>query len=432
MILLQTHHLPSGESARRSGKSGEEKKNLIHKENPGLDYGYVIVVVVFIMMMMIWGTFNSFGVFFDPLIREFGWTRATTSGASALNTMIFGMLCVFSAALSDRIGPRWVMTVCSVILGLGYFFMGRITSLWGLYLYFGVFVAIGMCPYIPLLSLIPRWFTSNRGRMNAIVLSGMGLGIMLVPPIASYLISKWQWRNSYLLIAIATFIIMVAASQFLKVPSHQAHEDKNGGPGPLWADRGNEGLSFRRAVHTREFALLCWLYFSFLFCLVSITVHIVIHAIGLGIPATQAALTLSLIGGTCIAGMNVMGNMADRFSNKTALGVSYSLMGCSLVWVIPAHSEWSLFLFSTAFGFAYGGMQVLFSPLVAELFGTRSHGVILATGALAGSIGAAIGPIIAGYIFDASGSYTLAFMLCAMLAFAGLASSLLLQKRPLS
>jgi len=77
-------------------------------------------------------------------------------------------------------------------------------------------------------------------------------------------------------------------------------------------------------------------------------------------------------------------------------------------------------------------MQVLFSPLVAELFGTRSHGVILATGAFAGSIGAAIGPIIAGYIFDASGSYTIAFILCAMLAFAGLASSLLLQTRPLS
>ena len=83
-----------------------------------------------------------------------------------------------------------------------------------------------------------------------------------------------------------------------------------------------------------------------------------------------------------------------------------------------------------AFGFAYGGMQVLFSPLVAELFGTRSHGVILATGALVGSVGAAIGPIIAGYIFDAFGSYTVAFVLCAMLAVTGLASTLLLPKKP--
>jgi len=176
--------------------------------------------------------------------------------------------------------------------------------------------------------------------------------------------------------------------------------------------------------------LLCLLYFSFLFCLVTITVHLVIHAIGLDIPATRAALSLSLIGGACIAGMNVMGNIADRFSNKVGLGISYSLMGLSLVWLIPSHSEWSLYLFSIAFGFAYGGIQVLFSPLVAELFGTRSHGVILATGALVGSIGAAVGPIVAGYIFDSLGSYSLAFILCAMLAFTGLVSTFLLPERP--
>lgn len=395
-------------------------------------YGYAVVSAASIMMMMIWGTFNAFGVFFEPFIKEFGWTRAITSGASALNTIIFGILCIFSASLSERLGPRWVMTICGIILGLGYFLMAHLTSTWELYLYFGVFVAIGMSPYIPLLSLVPQWFTTNRGRMNAIVLSGMGLGTMIVPPIASTLISVWQWRNSYLVMAIITLIVMVAASQFLRSLPNQPLNGKECRPAIGLADQRNEGLTLRQAVRTREFALLCLLYFSFLFCLVSITVHIVIHAIGQDIPATRAALTLSLIGGACIVGMNVMGNIADRFSNKIALGVSYSLMGLSLVWLIPSYSEWSLYLFSIAFGFAYGGMQVLFSPLVAELFGTRSHGVILATGALVGSIGAAIGPIVAGYIFDALGSYTVAFVICAMLAFTGLASTFLLQKRPQS
>jgi MFS family permease len=324
------------------------------------------------------------------------------------------------------------MTLCGIILGLGYFLMAQLASTWDLYLYFGVFVAIGMSPYIPLLSLVPQWFATNRGRMNAIVLSGMGLGIMIVPPIASYLISMWQWRNSYLVIAIMTLIVMVAAAQFLKAPPNQPLRDKNSGPAIPLADQRNEGLTFQQAIRTRQFALLCLLYFSFLFCLVSITVHLVIHAIGRDIPATHAALTLSLIGGTCIVGMNVMGNVADRFSNKMALGVSYFLMGLSLVWLIPSQSEWSFYLFSLVFGFAYGGMQVLFSPLVAELFGTRSHGVILATGSLVGSVGAAIGPIVAGYIFDALGSYTVAFVICAVLAFTGLVSTFLLQKRPQS
>ena len=392
----------------------------------------MIVSAASIMMMMIWGTFNAFGVFFEPFIKEFGWTRAITSGASALNTIIFGILCIFSASLSERLGPRWVMTLCGIILGLGYFLMAHLTRTWELYLYFGVFVAIGMSPYIPLLSLVPQWFTTKRGRMNAIVLSGMGLGIMIVPPIASTLISVWQWRNSYLVMAIITLVVMVSASQFLRSLPNQPLNGKECRPAIGLADQRNEGLTLRQAIRTRQFALVCLLYFSFLFCLVSITVHIVIHAIGQDIPATRAALTLSLIGGACIVGMNVMGNIADRFSNKIALGVSYSVMGLSLVWLIPSHSEWSFYLFSIAFGFAYGGMQVLFSPLVAELFGTRSHGVILATGALVGSIGAAIGPIVAGYIFDSLGSYTIAFIICATLAFIGFASTFLLPNQPQS
>ncbi len=170
--------------------------------------------------------------------------------------------------------------------------------------------------------------------------------------------------------------------------------------------RGHLGQALGQALRSREFRLLCILYFSFLFSNVAVSVHLVIHATGLGIPATRAALTLSLIGGACIIGMNVMGNLADRFSNRVALGISYAVMALSLFWLIPSGSEWSLFLFSIAFGFAYGGMQVLFSPLVAEVFGTRSHGVILAAAALAGSVGAALGPIVAGYIFDVLGSYT--------------------------
>lgn len=403
---------------------------MIHQNKPRLYYGYVIVGAASVMMMMIWGTFNAFGVFFEPLIREFGWTRAVTSGASALNTIIFGILCIFSAGLSEKLGPRWVMTLCGVILGLGYFLMAELTHAWELYLYFGVFVAIGMTPYIPLLSLVPRWFTTNRGRMNGIVLSGMGLGIMIVPPAASTLISVWQWRSSYLVISISTLIVMVAASQFLRSAPSPVLNDQKCGPAVGRVDQRNEGLAWREAIRTRQFVLVCLLYFSFLFCVVSISVHLVIHTIGLGIPATHAAFTLSLIGGACVVGMNAMGNIADRFGNKIGLGLSYSLMGVSLVWLIPSHTAWSLYLFSIVFGFAYGGMQVLFSPLVAELFGTRSHGVILAAGALAGSIGAAVGPIVAGYLFDTLGSYTVAFVICAVLAFAGLASTLLLENKP--
>ena len=257
----------------------------------------------------------------------------------------------------------------------------------------------------------------------------MGLGTMIVPPVGSTLISMWQWRNSYRVIAASTLIVMVGASQFLKSLPNPTDKGENTRTAIPSVDHKAKGLTLRQAVRTRQFALVCLLYFSFLFCLVVITVYMVVHAMGLDIPATRASLTLSLIGGACVVGMNVMGNIADRFSNRIALGISYSLMGLSLLWLIPSQSEWSFYLFSILVGFAYGGMQVLFSPLAAEIFGTRSHGVILATTALAGSVGAAMGPIVAGYIFDVLGSYTVAFIICAVLAFTGLVSTLFLQKQ---
>ena len=94
-------------------------------------------------------------------------------------------------------------------------------------------------------------------------------------------------------------------------------------------------------------------------------------------------------------------------------------MAVALFWLQVASELRMLYLFAGIFGFAYGGMQVLFSPIVAELFGLRSHGVILAATAFSGTIGAAIGPFLSGYIFDITSSYNLAFLICATMAAIG-------------
>jgi len=252
---------------------------------------------------------------------------------------------------------------------------------------------------------------------------------MIVPAIASALISVWQWRSAYLVLSITTVIVMVAVSQFLK-------------GGPTYHSMPKSAGQVLDSLIQETKGLLCEKRSAQAICLGLFALFLISLCAGFhhgaschshhraGYSSDSCCLHLIAHRGACIVGMNVMGNIADRFGNKIGLGLSYSLMGLSLVWLIPSRSEWSFYLFSIAFGFAYGGMQVLFSPLVAELFGTRSHGVILAAGALIGSIGAAVGPIVAGYVFDSLGSYTIAFILCAMLAFAGLVSTLLLQKTP--
>jgi len=182
----------------------------------GIYYGYIVVAFIFVIMMMIWGTYATFGVFFASFVDEFGWTRAITSGAPSLRELIFGLACILSARLSEKYGPRAVVTICGFLLGLGYYFMSQVSAVWQLYLFFGGIIACGMSAYITVVSIVAKWFHRRRSTMTAIVFSGMGIGFMIIPPIANQLISKYGWRTSYMIIAVGSFILIPLAAQFLK------------------------------------------------------------------------------------------------------------------------------------------------------------------------------------------------------------------------
>lgn len=394
--------------------------------------GYIIVAAVFLIMFIIWGTACSYGVFFEPLLKEFGWTRALTAGASSMQNLVFGVVCIVAARLTDQFGPRVVITFCGLVLGIGYFWISRIHAAWQLYLYYGVIVSCGMSAYIPMLSIVVKWFERRRGMMTAIVLSGMGIGIMIIPPIANYLISTYTWRTAYIIFAVFGFLLVSMTAQFLK---HSPHESSHS----ITTDKSSKdqknlsygvAIPFREALLTRQFWLLSALYFSFLYLVLTVLTHIVIHATGIGIAAKSATNILSIIGALCVVGMNVSGQSADRIGNKQTLIISFILITVSFLVLLVARTAWTFYLFAAILGLAYGGMQVLFSPLVAELFGLESHGVILGSAAFSGSIGAAVGPFFTGWIFDSTRSYDPAFLLCLIIAVVSIILAFLL--RPIS
>ena len=386
----------------------------------GFYYGYIIVAAVFVIMIFIWGTFATFGVFFESLIETFGWTRALTSGASSTRDLVFGFICIFTARLSDRFGPRIVITSSGLLLGIGYLLMARVQTTWQLYLYCGVIISFGMSSYIPMLSIVAKWFERRRGMMTAVCLSGMGIGTMVMPPIASRLISTYGWRTSYVIIAIFGFVFVVSAAQFLRHPPHGPNHSistaKTSSDHESFAD--TSVLSLREALRTRQFWLLSTLYFFFLYALLTVAVHVVIHSIGLGVSSKSAANILAIIGALCVVGMNGAGTAADKVGNKRTLILCFTLMAIAFIFLMTAGTTWSFYLFAAIFGLAYGGMQVLFSPLVAELFGLGSHGVILGAAAFFGSVGAALGPFMSGYIFDSTRSYGWAFIICVIMTIA--------------
>lgn len=382
-------------------------------------------------MIVAWATYNSYGIFFTPLVDEFGWNRAVTSGAFSLSMFIYGILGIVVGALNDRFGPRVVLTACGIILGLGYLLMSQVNSLWQLYLFWGIIIGTGMSGvWVPLLSTVAKWFDKRRTLMSGIVIAGIGIGGLIGPPVISRLIAAYNLSLSYIILGIAMLLLIVLATRFLRqspdriVNLTKKSEEKEDHP----ADKPvTDSFLLKEAVKTPQF----WMVFGLFFCMgygsFSIGVHIVPHAIDMKIPIVSAANILAVRGAISIAGNNVLGALADKIGNRQIFIIGFILTSATLFWLPVANSYWMLYLFIVIFGFATGGMGASESPLTAWLFGMRSHGLIYGVVHVGYTIGAAAGPYITGYIFDLTGSYQMAFLTCAVLSVIGLIFSVLLK-----
>jgi len=398
--------------------------------NPKFFYGYIIVAAAFVMLTVMGGTYYSFGVFFTPLLTEFGWTRAMTSGAFSLCIMLEGVLGIVMGRATDRWGPRMVITLCGFLLGLGYLLMSQISALWHFYLLYGVIIGIGLGGlWVPPVSIVVRWFTKRRNMMTGIAVAGTGIGGLITPLLANWLISTYAWRLSYVILGSVFLVLVVLAAQFLKRDPAQVGQLPYGENGREvhGLQLGNNGLSLREAVYTKQLWLVSGLFFSFGFCVFSVMVHIVPHAIELGIPAASAANILAIIGGVSIAGKTIMGAVTDRIGTRMGIIIGFILVFATLVWLVVIRELWMLYLFAALFAFGYATMVALMSPIIAELFGLSSVGILLGIVNFAATIGCAIGPVLAGWLFDINGSYQLAFLLSAAVGLIGLIITLFIR-----
>ena len=404
--------------------------NQVNTSKKKFFYGNVIVALGLFINMVLGGTLYTFSVFFEPLSTEFGWTRAATSGAFSLYMILHGFFYIVTGKMNDKLGPRIVMSLCGLLMGAGYMMMALTGEIWHIYLIYGVIIAVGMSGgYVPLISTVTRWFTGNnkRGLMVGISVAGVGLGTMIFPPLARWLIDSYGWKTSYVVIGVAVLVIIMSAAQFLKRAPEQIITSPDNSSN---IDTQQQGLSVQKAMKTRQFWLITFAYFGFGFILQAIMVHIVMHITGLDIPGTSAATMFIVLGGASVCARISLGSLADRVGNQSIIIGSFILLTLTLLWLFIAKEMWAFYIFGALFGFGYGGMVASQSPIVADLFGMRSHGVILGVIVSTITFGSSVGPVVAGAIYDASSSYTAAFIVCVVFAIIGIILSLLL--RPVS
>lgn len=393
-----------------------------------IHYGWAIVLAgACIQMAHALGPY-TFGVFLRPLTMEFGWERGALSVAASLAGAEMGIFAIITGKLSDKYGPRILVTIAGLMLGGTFLLMTRISELWHVYLVWGLGTGLAAsCSVVPILSTVPRWFTQKRGVAISITATGFGVGAVISPLLAQILISTFSWRQAFIIIGIIAWAVIIPLAQLMRQSPEQKGLKPYGESKDI-ADKESEktarGLTFIESLKTAPFWVFGTIQFFWFYCLQTVVVHITPHAADIGIPEIAAAGVLSFVAGSSVFARFSMGFISDRVGARRALSLCLIMTTLALVWLIFAREIWAFYIFAVVFGLGYGGFIPLLTVIPSELFGVRSLGVVLGALMLYSTFGSIGGAPISGYIFDTTGSYNLALIisaaLCAITAILGL------------
>lgn len=421
---------------QESGKNEVNSSLTTGKAKGKVFYGWFVAIAASGVVFATCNLQYSFGVFFKPIINQFGWSRAAVSGSVSARSIVSGVLAPIAGTLSDKYGPRRVLLIGIFLSGLGYLLLSRSTTLWQFYLFISVLMGLGIGTiFTPLISTVTKWFGGKAALPNGILLSGFGFAQILLPPVATYLILQYDWETCVIVLGIAAWGLGTLAWSFIKSPSqsdlrpsiqepagagHTSKSSKTQSP-------VQDDYTLSEALHTRTFWTIFLIHLVNALTYQMVIVHIVAAATDVGILAGAAAFILTLSGITNTVGRLTLGGLASKFGNKTVLAFSLAVQAPMLFLLAGAIDLWVFYVVVAAHGLVYGGVSPIIPTLTGSSFGTRSAGSILGTMTIAYTLGIAIGPLLAGYIFDVSGSYFIAFSIAATAAAIAFLLSLLLK-----
>lgn len=372
---------------------------------------------------MVWtlepGMYTSFGVFFKPISADMGWSRATVSGAFTMASLMLAVFSPISGALADRYGPRTLVMTSGVLVGVGYAMLSTTQTLWQFYAFFLLIgVSMGIA-FAPITSTVVRWFAEKRGLALGITSLGTGLGGMVFPPLANHLIGVWGWRGAYLFFGILLGVLVILSGSLLRRSPQERgllpYGAKEAGAEASGAAAG--GYSLRQALATGAFWRVFFSAMAFVFGFALVQAHLVPHATDQGLTPATAALVMAVIGGSNSLGRLGLGALSDRVGRKPMLFVLLLVVSGAMLFLIWTREPWTFFLFAVVFGLAYGGAVVSWMGIQGDFFGVASVGAILGATQTGTNTGGASGPLLAGYVFDATQSYSQVFIVAALAPF---------------
>ena len=407
---------------------------------PRLHPAWTVVLAVALVLMTASGVRTAFGVYVKPMEAEFGWSRAALSEVAALSLFLLGAISPLAGRLADRWGPQRVMTLSIAILGLGALSSAFVSRLWQVYVTAGILMALGSggAGLAAGSTVIARWFEASRGLAVGLASSAISFGQLAIIPLAAAITLAGGWRTSYLVLGAGLIVVVLpVAARFIRNDPKEHGLRPYGATGPVRAPGEIHALdpagrlSLTDAAQFPQLWLLMATQFACGYTSVGmILTHFMPHALEHGFSEIQASMALGLMGAMNVAGTIASGWICDRFGRCGPLATFYMVRGLSLLMLPYVWTMSSLQVWAVIFGLNYVSTVPPTTTLTLNIFGRHSVGELSGWIFFAHQAGAALGAAVAGWVFEAAGSYSTAFVSAAVVAFAGSALTLFIREEP--
>jgi MFS family permease len=383
---------------------------------------WLIVAALFVVTYGISIPLAAYGVFLPVLAETFAWSRGAIATALSVNLLIGGLAGFGLGAIADRHGPRAVLVLTVILAGSAFGLVSTVGSLWQLYLLVGILGGVGMSSfYLLSAATVARWFDEGRGLALALVLIGFNLGYLSAGPLAAWLIERFGWRVAYAALGGGCGLLTMLAALTVRQPraweldqlkAHAANRatavvsDRRGVAPSVGAPR-DATLKEALADPRHWYLNFAWLLMGATWLMLA--VHIVPFARDQGISLAGASLALTSYGIGAVTGRLIAGVASDRLGTLATIRAGYALQALALIALLWSPSRGVLLLSLAAFGLGFAASDTMITKVIPDVFGVRALGAIMGVLALGWRLGAALGPAIAGFVYDLTGSYAIPF-----------------------
>ncbi len=377
-------------------------------------YPWVAVGISFVVLAVSYGLRGTFAVFFVAFLEEFSKSRSATAGIVTMCYVIWAVISPVVGTVVDRFGVRLTFILGGAFLLLGMVLASESTQFWHLYLFFGVFLSVGLSllDITPITAFIDHWHTKSKGKAFGIAFSGRGIALFLFLPLSQYLVSALGWRLCLKILGVLLFGLILGSAFLVRTRGQVGVSGGKSKRVPaensVTAGDALSSLKFWRLFFIRVFSS---------YGIYAVMTHMVAYLNDLGFSKIYGATVMGLIGVMGFGGALILGYASDYLGRAKAMIIGFIVSGLGVVFLVllrPLPFQWIIILFLVFFGLGYGTRGPVVAALASDLFSGRSIGVIYGFMALGVGIGQASGPWFAGFLFDRTGDYHIPFISVAL------------------